>query len=45
MKKGRKTTQEERAEIVAFCIENDKDYALTMEKFDVSYQHIYSWQI
>ena len=28
MNKGRKTTQEERAEIVAFCIENGKDYGL-----------------
>lgn len=43
MNKGRKTTQEERAEIVAFCIENGKDYALTMEKYGVSYQQIYSW--
>ena len=31
MNKGRKTTQEERAEIVAFCIENGKDYALAMQ--------------
>ena len=41
--KGRKTTQEERAEIVAFCIENGKDYGLAMEKYGVSYQQIYSW--
>jgi transposase len=43
MNKGRKTTQEERAEIVAFCIENGKDYRLAMEKYSVSYQQIYSW--
>ena len=43
MNKGRKTTQEERVEIVAFCIENGKDYGLTMEKYGVSYQQIYSW--
>ena len=43
MNKGRKTTQEERAEIVAFCIENGKDYGLTIEKYGVSYQQIYSW--
>ena len=43
MKKGRKTTQEERAEIVAFCIENGKDYGLAIEKYGVSYQQIYSW--
>ncbi len=43
MNKGRKTTQEERVEIVAFCIENGKDYGLSMEKYGVSYQQIYSW--
>ena len=43
MNKGRKTTQEERAEIVAFCIEHGKDYGLAMEKYGVSYQQIYSW--
>ena len=43
MNKGRKTTQEERAEIVAFCIENGKDYGLTIEKYNVSYQQIYLW--
>ena len=40
---GRKTTQEERAQIVAFCIEHGKDYALTVETYQVSYQQIYSW--
>ena len=43
MTKGRKTTQEERAEIVAFCIENGKDYGLTVETLRVSYQQIYTW--
>ena len=43
MTKGRKTTQEERAEIVAFCIEHNKDYGLTVETCNVSYQQIYSW--
>ena len=43
MTKGRKTTQEERVEIVAFCIEHGKDYVLTMETYQVSYQQIYSW--
>lgn len=43
MNKERKTSQEERAEIVAFCIENGKDYRLAMEKYSVSYQQIYSW--
>ena len=43
MTKGRKTTQEERAEIVAFCIEHGKDYGLTIETYNISYQQIYSW--
>ena len=43
MTKGRKTTQEERAEIVAYCIEHGKDYGLTVETHKVSYQQIYSW--
>ena len=43
MTKGRKTTQEERAEIVAFCIEHNYDYGLTEETYKVSYQQIYSW--
>ena len=43
MTKGRKTTQEERAEIVAFCIEHNKDYGLTVQTYNVSYQQIYAW--
>lgn len=43
MKKGRKTTLEERTEIVAFCIANGKDYGLAAEKYGISYQQIYSW--
>lgn len=43
MTKGRKTTQEERAKIVAFCIEHNKDYGLTVETHNVSYQQIYAW--
>ena len=43
MTKGRKTTQEKRAEIVAFCIEHNKDYGLTVETYKVSYQQIYAW--
>ena len=43
MTKGRKTTQEERAEIVAFCIKNNYDYGLTVERYSVSYNQIYSW--
>ena len=43
MNKGRKTTYEERIEIVSFCIANANDYKLTAEKFNVSYQQVYSW--
>lgn len=43
MTKGRKTTQEERAEIVAFCIKNNYDYGLAVETYKVSYQQVYSW--
>lgn len=39
MTKGRNTTYEERIEIVSFCIENHKDYQLTID----TYQQIYSW--
>lgn len=43
MTKGRKTTQEERIEIVAFCLENGKNYVKVIEKYGVSYQQIYAW--
>lgn len=43
MTKGRKTTKEERVGIVAFCIEHGKDYGLTVQTYQVSYQQIYSW--
>ena len=43
MTKERKTTQEERGEIVAFCIEHGKDYPLTIRTYGVSYQQIYAW--
>ena len=43
MTKGRKTTQEERVEIIAFCIEHGKDYPLTIQTYGVSYQQIYAW--
>ncbi len=43
MAKGRKTTLEERIEIVEYCIEHGKDYPRAIEKYGVSYQQIYSW--
>lgn len=43
MTKGRKTTIDERVEIVSHCIANNKDYGKTMERYGISYQQIYSW--
>lgn len=43
MIKGRKTTYNERIEIVEFCITNNSNYPLTSEKYNVSYQQVYSW--
>lgn len=43
MTKGRKTTYEERIEIVAFCVANNDNYQLTANKFQVSYQQVYAW--
>lgn len=43
MTKGRKTTYEERVEIVEHCLGNGQDYQLSAEKYNVSYQQVYSW--
>ena len=43
MNKGRKTTLEERLEITQFTIANGQDYQLAIEKYQVSYQQVYSW--
>ncbi|MHC5269936.1 transposase [Enterococcus sp. LJL98] len=43
MNKGRKTTLEERIEIVQFTIANGQDYQLAIDKYKISYQQIYSW--
>ena len=40
---SRKTTQEERIEIVNYCLEHDKNYKETAELFDVSYTQVYQW--
>lgn len=39
----RKTTLEERKEIVEYCINNNRDYKNTASKFAVSYSQVYSW--
>jgi len=43
MTKGRATTYDERVEIVEYCIEHQNNYAETAQKFQVSYQQVYSW--
>jgi len=41
--KSRKTTQEERIEIVKYCLEHDKDYKVTATVFNVAYANVYNW--
>ena len=43
MNKGRKTTLEERVEIVQRCINHNNDYKGTAELYDVSYRQVYRW--
>lgn len=43
MTNGRKTTYEERVEIVKYCIEHQNNYAETAQKYQVSYQQVYTW--
>jgi transposase len=43
MVKSRKTTLDERIEIVGYCIANNKDYGKAIEQYGVSYQQIYGW--
>ena len=45
MTKGRKTTFDERVEIVQYCIAHDRNYAETAAKFGVSYQQARSYII
>ena len=40
---GRKTTLDERVEIVEYLIQNEFDYQGTALKFEVSYQQVYTW--
>lgn len=43
MTKGRKTTFEERIEIVSECLKAGQNYEETAEKYQVSYQQVYQW--
>lgn len=39
----RKTTINERKDIVKYCIEHNRDYKGTAAKYEVSYSQVYSW--
>lgn len=39
----KKTTKEERQEIVKYCLEHGKNYKGTAEKYEISYSQIYQW--
>ena len=41
--KARKTTLEERIEIVRYCLDHDKDYKGTASKYLVPYSLVYQW--
>ncbi|HEX9060052.1 MAG TPA: helix-turn-helix domain-containing protein, partial [Clostridia bacterium] len=43
MTNGRKTTYDERIEVVKYCIEHQNNYAETAQKYQVSYQQVYTW--
>ena len=42
-KTRRKTTIDERKEIVNYCIEHNRNYKETASLYDVSYSQVYSW--
>ena len=39
----KKTTKEEREEIVRYCLEHGKDYKGTAARYEVSYDQVYRW--
>ena len=39
----KKTTKEERQEIVQYCLEHGKDYKETAARYEISYSQIYQW--
>lgn len=43
MTKKRTTSWEERIQIVRYCLENEKNFQMTAETYDVSYQQVYQW--
>ena len=45
MTKGRKTSFDERVEIVQYCVAHDHNYVETAAKFDVSYQQARNYTV
>lgn len=43
MRKARKTTYEERLEVVQKCLANDKNYGAIAMKYECSYQQVRNW--
>ncbi|CUB08976.1 Transposase [Bacillus cereus] len=43
MTKTRITSWEERIQIVLYCLENNKNFQMTADMYDVSYQQVYQW--
>jgi len=43
MTEGRNTTYDERVEIIKYCIEHGNNYAETTQKYQVSYNQVYTW--
>lgn len=43
MTKKRTRSWEERIQIVRYCLENEKNFQMTAETYDVSYQQVYQW--
>ncbi|CAI8707561.1 hypothetical protein KOY_00708 [Bacillus cereus VDM021] len=43
MTNRRKTTLEERIQIVNYCLQHQKNYQLAAESYEVSYQQVYQW--
>ncbi|MBU8914926.1 helix-turn-helix domain-containing protein [Bacillus sp. FJAT-29953] len=43
MSQSRKLTFEEKVEAVHLCVKNGHDYSAVMDKYQISYQQIYSW--
>ena len=45
MKQGRRTTKEERLEIVRACLASGKNYGEMAQKYQVSYQQVRTWTL